>query len=194
MISKEMLQKLYIQERRSMQSIADEYKCSLNKVNYWIKKYNIQTRSISDAIYTLHNPNGDPFQFIKPKTIKEATLFGLGLGLYWGEGTKANKTSVRLGNTDPELIKKFILFLLTIFNISKKDLRFGLQLFSDIKKKDAVDFWTKNLQVSKEQFYKIIVTPSGSIGTYRRKSKYGVITIYYNNKKLRDLLNQLLPN
>jgi 1-acyl-sn-glycerol-3-phosphate acyltransferase len=120
-------------------------------------------------------------------------LFGLGLGLYWGEGTKANKSAVRLGNTDAGLLNIFIKFLVTFFNIKKKDLRFHMHIFSDIDVDKAYDFWIKKLKVKKEQFYKPFVTRTGKLGTYRKKSKYGVVTVYYCNKKLRDLLINNLP-
>jgi hypothetical protein len=42
--------------------------------------------------------------------------------------------------------------------------------------------------VSPKQFYKTICTPSGKVGSYREKSKHGVLTVYFNNKKLRDHL------
>lgn len=156
-------------------------------------KYNIATRSISDAVYLKNNPDGDPFKYHKPHNSYEEKLYGLGLGLYWGEGTKADKVSVRLGNTDPRLIGKFIEFLETTFRIKRKDFKFGLQIFNDTKTSEALDFWIKKLNIKSSQFYKPTVTISGSIGTYRKKSKYGVLTVYYHNRKLRDLLVSLLP-
>jgi len=32
------------------------------------------------------------------------------------------------------------------------------------------------------------------MGTYKRKIKHGVLTIYYNNKKLRDILCKEIKN
>lgn len=117
----------------------------------------------------------------------------MGLGLYWGEGTKAAKNSIRLGNTDPRLIFRFIEFLVSFFAISKTDLRFGLQIFTDINPRTALDFWVKELKINRKQFYKITVTKSRSLGTYRQKSQFGVLTVYYLNKKARDILVGSLP-
>ncbi len=128
MIFKKKLEEFYLNKKKSMQEIANELGCSLHKVKYWMEKYGIKIRSHSDATYIKRNPFGDPFKFKTPQTFKEAELFGLGLGLYWGEGTKANKDSIRLGNTDPELIRKFIDFLISFFEIDKNDLRFGIQI------------------------------------------------------------------
>jgi hypothetical protein len=193
MIDKNTLLEMYRDEHKSMQDIADKLNCSLHRVAYWMNKHKIKIRSYSEASYLKHNPHGDPFKFRKPKNFKEAELFGLGLGLYWGEGTKASKYAIRLGNTDPLLIKYFMDFLETFFGIEKEDLQFGLQIFSDINPGTALDFWAKTLKVDKCQFYKPTVTISGSIGTYRKKSKYGVLTVLYHNTKARRLLDKIMP-
>jgi hypothetical protein len=193
MISKNRLEDLYLNKKKSMQEIADELGYSLHKVKYWMEKHEIKIRNRSDATYIKRNPFGDPFHFRRPQNTKEAELFGLGIGLYWGEGTKANKDSVRLGNTDPELLNHFIKFLEKFFSVGREDLRFGLQIFTDIPVDRAMDFWIKKLKIRRSQFYKPLITRSGSIGTYRKKSEYGVLTVMYHNKKLRNLLISLLP-
>ena len=193
-LQKANLEKLYLKRKLSSAEIARLLKCSPTGVDYWIKKFKIKKRTISDAIYTKHNPNGDPFTFNRPSNFQTWFLYGLGLGLYWGEGTKSNIGSVRLGNADPRLIKSFINFLLITFKIDKNKLRFGLQLFSDIDPKEALRYWQKYLKIKNSQFYKIIITPSTKQGTYKRKLKHGVLTLYFNNKKLRDLLCNLIEN
>ncbi|MDP1760186.1 MAG: hypothetical protein Q8L01_01890 [Candidatus Woesebacteria bacterium] len=193
MIRKELLEKLYFSEKRSMQEIADLLGFSLHKVAYWVEKHKIKSRSRSEAIYIKHNPKGDPFSFKPPETKEEAILFGMGLGLYWGEGTKASKSSVRLGNTDPKLLLKFIEFLERFYSIKRKDMKFGLQVFSDMKPRKSLDFWAKSLKINSAQFNKIIVTKSGSLGTYRKKTEYGVLTVMFHNTKLRNLIVATLP-
>lgn len=192
LIDKKLLEKLYVKEGKSMQEIANALGCSVHKVQYWLAKHQLPRRSIGEAIYRWHNPKGDPFQYRPPRTRKEAMLFGMGIGLYWGEGTKADRYTVRLGNTDPALLNVFLEFIARFYNIKRKDCRFGLQIFSDMKDSEALDFWCKKLKIRKRQFQKIVCTPSGSLGTYRRKSQYGVLTIYYGNRKLRDLLIEQL--
>ena len=192
MIDKNTLERLYICDGKSMKVIAEELGFSVHKIQYWMNKHSIRRRSIADALYQWHNPDGDPFVFIPPKSTEDYQLYGLGIGLYWGEGTKASKTSVRLGNTDPELIKKFILFLECFYSVQRADMHFGLQIFTDIDEQKALDFWQNTLKIGSHQFYKVTRTISGSIGTYRKRSQYGVLTVYYNNRKLRDhLIGQL---
>lgn len=188
MIDKKFLITKYIQQLRSAAQIAEELNCSENKVHYWLKKYEIPKRGISQAVYARLNPNGDPFLFSVPKSDKDWFLYGLGLGLFWGEGNKVNRNAVRLGNTDPDLVAQFIYFLRRIFRIDENKLRFGLQLFSDTPEQEALNFWRKKLQVPAEKFQSVVVTPSVASGTYRKKNKYGVLTVYFSNTKLRDTI------
>ena len=186
--TKSELKGLYERDKKSAKEIADTFGCSENKVNYWLWKLKIPKRSISEAIYQKLNPNGDPFKINKIHTKELVFLYGLGLGLYWGEGTKRDKHSVRLGNTDPAMIVKFLEFLDKIYSIKRKKLRFGLQIFSDMSPEVALSFWSKEIGFPKSQFMKVIVTPSRGVGTYKNKVKHGVLTIHYGNTKLRNIV------
>ena len=192
-LTAEKLKNLYIKEKKSIAEIAKIFKCSEQGVNYWFKKFCIPKRTISEAIYVKNHPKGDPFKVVFPKNMDEAKLFGMGIGLYWGEGNKANKNTVKLGNSDPKLLKIFIEFLIKFFEIDKNDLKFHLHTFTDINLDDAINYWIKELKIKKEQFYKPTVTITGKLGNYRNKSKYGVLTVYYANTKLRNIIVNLLP-
>ena len=187
------LKNCYIKDKKSAADIAKILNLSETGVNYWLKKFNIQKRTVSEAIYVKHNPKGDPFKFVLPKNLEDSKLFGLGIGLYWGEGTKADKGSVRLGNSDPAIMRVFIKFLIKFFQIDKKDFKFHLHTFTDIDLTEAKEYWKKELKIKEEQFYKPTITITGKLGSYRKKSKYGVLTIYYANTKLRNILVNLLP-
>ncbi len=188
MITKKDLERMYMSQALSVTQIALRLGCSANKVTYWLEKYEMPRRSISEALYVKNNPNGDPFTIVGPKNNKEWFLYGLGVGLFWGEGNKASRDSVRLGNTDPALIRYFLHFLVTFYNIDMRKLRFGLQVFSDVSAQEALKFWMKELSVSSEKFQKVVVTKSIRKGTYTKKNKYGVLTVYFSNVKLRDTI------
>lgn len=188
MISKKTITDLYIKKGQSSLGIARKLRCSPGCVDYWIKKYGIEKRSISDAVYLIKNPKGDPFVVVKPNSISKSFLYGLGLGLYWGEGNKSNKTSVRIGNSDAFLIKNFIRFLKIMFKVNSNKLKFGLQVFNDVPPNLALLYWSRTLGVKRSRFQKIVVTPSRGLGSYKKKNKYGVLTLYYNNKKLRNII------
>lgn len=182
------LERLYQREKFSVAQIAMRYKCSQQKINYWLDKYAIVKRSIADAVYERNNPDGDPFKRPALHTKFDYFIFGLGCGLYWGEGNKKNQSSVKLGNSDPLLISVFIQFLKHVYAIDTKKLRFGLQIFSDTDPESALTFWAKRLCVSKDRFQKVVITKSRGDGTYTSKTQYGVLTVYFNNRKLRDII------
>ncbi|MFM2331107.1 MAG: hypothetical protein RLZZ26_614 [Candidatus Parcubacteria bacterium] len=187
-MEKKLLERWYLRDKKSVHDIAKVLGCSQGKVNYWLEKHRIPKRSISEAVYTKHNPNGDPFSSQSLRSSEDFFLFGLGLGLYWGEGTKKSLSTVRLGNTDPYLVKIFLAFLRERYAIDSSKLRFALQIFTDMDQKKEEEFWQKFLNVDARRFYKTMNTRSGSIGTYRTKSEHGVLTLYFGNKKLRDIL------
>jgi hypothetical protein len=172
----------------SMAEIGRHLGCSVHKVAYWMERYGFVRRSRSDALYTKCNPSGDPFRIIPTVTRQDAFIAGLGLGLYWGEGTRANHTSVRLGNADPRLIRAFIAFLVRRYGARPERFTFGLQVFSDTPPAKAKRYWCAALHVPARQFQKVVVTPSRGIGTYRRRLANGVLTVYFHNRKLRDIL------
>lgn len=191
-ITEDFLVEYYFNKKWSTSHIARYVRCSENKINYWLAKYEIKKRTISDAIYELKNPLGDPFLIKQPQTLEQGILFGLGLGIYWGEGLKRGKGAVRLTNTDPKMVKKFIDFLEKFCGVDKNKLRFSLQIFSDIFETTAIKYWMKELDVKKEQFYKTIISEIRGKGTYKYKSEYGVIIVYFNNVKLKKIILEMI--
>jgi len=191
-LTKQLLFDLYVNKKQSSAQISDVCGCSENKINYWINKFDIKKRTISDAIYHFKNPLGDPFVVKKPITLNQGILFGLGLGIYWGEGLKRGKGGVRITNTDVKMVEKFIDFLEEFFNISRKKLRFSLQIFEDMVPREILNYWTKALGVKKEQFYKTIISQVRGKGTYKYKSEHGVIIVYFNNIKLKKTILELI--
>jgi len=85
--------------------------------------------------------------------LSKRDLFLAGLFLYWGEGTKAQNSLVAITNTNPSLIKFFLKWL-KLFGVKNKNLRIKLHLYSDMNKKEMLDFWSKELKIPLSQFYK----------------------------------------
>ena len=191
MLEKEQLEKLY-KGGFSMQEIANQFCCSASKVKYWMVEHKIDRRSISEAVYQKANPYGDPFKMKEILSHEDLKLLGLGLGIFWGEGNKRSKYGVRVGNSDPKLIKKFIEFLEKICGVKKEKLKFNLQIFSDLNEEEVVNFWIREIGMHRSQFYKVIITPYKSLGTYRHKLLYGVLTVDFNNVKLKKIIDKML--
>lgn len=190
MIDRKLLETVY-NSGKSLTETAKKINCSPNKVVYWMKKYNIKRRGHSESAYIKQNPNGDPFVLKDVEKLNrgELILYGLGLGIYWGEGNKASGCrSLRVTNSDPGLIRIFLKFMKEIFSLDDKRFSFSIVSFNDIKPEVARSYWSKELGISPERFGKITVVPSQGRGTYKKKSKFGICTAQGNNTKLRDLV------
>lgn len=188
MISKEKFEKLY-KSGLSMMEIGKEVGYSLSGVKYWMDKYSIPRRSRDEANYLKYNPQGDPFKIKRLNTKKDRELFNLGIGLFLGEGTKKNKFKVVLTNSDPKIIKLFLAFLKDICGVKEDKIKAALNVFDDINLQEALNFWQKETGIPQSRFVKTIVRKSKG-GTYKNKSKYGTITIYVSNIKLKQLIDR----
>lgn len=187
-LSDDAIRELYVEQKLSARQISRLAGCSEMGIHHRLNKLGVEKRSISEGVYVRCNPGGDPFAFKMPLTAEDWRLFGAGLGLYWGEGTKASTSSVRIANTDPRLLRAFMDFMQRFFSMGREKAKAHIQLFTDIDVTEASGFWREQLGLEARQFTKPIVTPSGSMGTHRNKSRYGVATLHYQNTKLRNLL------
>lgn len=189
--SKTTIQKLY-RDGKSMAEVARILHCSVNTVVYWMKKYNIKRRSHSEATYLKENPDGDPFNIKKHRSKREQLLYGLAMGLFWGEGTKAISSSVRLTNTDPAMIKLFRSFLLEICQVDLNKIRYSIVTFNDSIPAAASAYWAQELGISEGKFGTIVTIPPQGKGSYKKKSLYGVCSITVSNIKLKQWIMQQL--
>ncbi|MFA5877977.1 MAG: hypothetical protein WC845_01275 [Candidatus Staskawiczbacteria bacterium] len=193
-LSIEKLKNLYTTQGKSAQEISRMIGCSEHGINYWLRVYRIKKRTISEAIYLKNNPNGDPFRIKKDLTTDEQNLLGLGLGLYWGEGNKKSKTAVRLGNSDPKLIRTFREFLVKICNVKDEKIKYNLLLFNDADERSAINFWGKELGYSSNRIGSVTSLKPRGKGNYKKKSMTGVLMIEFNNIKLKKEVDAMLDD
>lgn len=175
-----------------MRTIAKILHCSEHKVVYWMRAYKIDRRTRSEAAYMQLNPAGDPFHIKTRLTNKEYFLMGLGLGIYWGEGTKSKTNSARVANTDPHLLRMFRQFLRKVCQVREDKIHYSIVCFNDTSPTTARDYWSNQLEISGDKFGKITQIPTQGKGTYKKKSQFGVCTLSVGNVKLKAwILNQL---
>ncbi len=89
-------------------------------------------------------------------------IFLAGLFLYWGEGTKCRSDGLSISNSDPSIIKFFILWLSKSLKVPKKNLRVSLQLYCDMEIDKETKFWSETLGVSRSQFIRPYIKESSS--------------------------------
>ena len=169
-----------------MAEIAKTLNCSQNKIVYWMNKYQVKKRSRREATYVKRNPNGDPFLIKEDLTKEEMFLLGLGIGIYWGKGEKVSVNAIRVANTDPNIIKTFIKFLLEICQLERRKLSYSIVCFNDSDPDEAKIHWAEKLRISEEKFGRIVQIPTQGKGSYKRKSQFGVCTLAVSNPKLKS--------
>ena len=192
-LSRTNLLKLYVKNKHSTAEIAKILRCSEHKINYWLAKYKIKKRSISEAIYAKNNLYGDPFKIQKLKTRKDIELFNLGVGLFLGEGTKRSKSTLALANSDPKILKLFLKFLREICKINEEKIKAALNIFDDVDVNGATNFWRGVTEIPISRFGKTMIRKSRG-GTYKNKSQYGTLTLYVSNTKLKTLMDEWCKN
>lgn len=181
---KNELSKLY-SSGLSMKDIAKQKQVSLHKIAYWMRKYNIESRSRSEATYLKRNPTGDPFKILTTACSEKAELLALGIALYLGEGSKKQQHGVRLANSDPRIIRIFLNFLKTVCGVNENKIKAWINIFDNEVYQESLDYWSKHTNIPINNFYSPVIRKR-KIGTYKNKSKYGTITIVFDNKKLLD--------
>ena len=180
--------KLYRENKFSAVQISELTHLSTSKIVRILEVNNIQKRSISEAITQLNITkfHKAPFQLKQNLSAAENDLKITGIMLYWGEGAKTSG-SVKLANSDPGMIKVFLLFLRNICGAEEKRIKMIIHMYPDQDKTFLQEFWSSVTGIGPENFYKTQIL-AGKKGTYKKKSIYGTATIYYGDKKLLKLL------
>lgn len=171
---------------QSAYEIACELVVSENKVNYWLSKMGVKKRTVSEAIYLKANKDGDPFNIDENPELNYPLLYGLGVGLYCGEGEKVSRHNTRVANGDFRVIVAFRRFLIKVCRVKESKIRYSIVCFNDSNIEEVERYWLNKLELKGKVFGKIVQVPSQGKGTYKRKSSYGVCTLSFSNIKLKS--------
>jgi hypothetical protein len=194
--------RLYQVERLSMKQVSDKVNISPTTVQKYLIETKIKRRNQSDASYYYHQTahKKPHFQIKTALDAQQKKLLSAAIMLYWAEGTKRGTNYVAFTNSDPEMIQIFLNFLTEVCGVEKRTVKFLLHCYTYHNEQKLVSFWRKKLGVTQEQFYKSYIH-KGKEGTYKRKSKFGTMTIKYFDRHLLDQImawlkqekNNLLP-
>jgi AcrR family transcriptional regulator len=116
--------------------------------------------------------------------LKSNPLFITGLMLYWGEGdSKLENGSVRLSNTDPEMIRIFSRFLQRVCRVLREKIRVYMILYPDLNEKICKKFWSKVSGIPESQFIKTQFI-QGKHPT--RRSANGICIVHVGSRGLKE--------
>ena len=192
-MEKKILRKMYCEEKRSAVEIAAALNTTTPRIIYWLRKYEIPTRSHSDRIYLKLNPMGDPFSPKANLSEQESKLLLLGLALYWAEGSKKSPFAVRLANLDPRMLQLFMRFLREIVCVEESRLRVDVRVFKDFDLRIARRYWSRKLLLSPKRVFVYPHTDTRS-RVNKQWSKYGIATVSASSTKLKIWVDEKLEN
>ncbi len=191
-------------EKKSYREIAELLRVSKSTVSYWLSDIDwsrdIQEQltervrlSSQKRLVHLNILKREKWQKVYQQAEAEATcefeqlkedrIFITGLSLYWGEGDKNfDNGQVRVSNIDAKLLSAFRIFLEKICHVPEETIKAYILLYPDLDAEVCLKFWSENIGVRKEKFFK------SSVITGRHKKNrlhYGVCSVQVSNKYLK---------
>lgn len=110
-------------------------------------------------------------------------LFMIGIGLYMGEGSKTTG-SIRIINSDPQILQFAVQWFKKICDLRDENFSLAVHLYPDNEIEKSLMFWSKTLNIPKNQFGKTQVDKrTGKKAFKRGRLPYGTahLTIRSNN-------------
>ncbi len=121
---------------------------------------------------------------VKVLPLTKRDIFIGGLFLYLGEGSKTLINHLSLSNTDPAMIKGFILWLKNL-EVDTSKIYFTLHLYKDMDPSKEIKFWCDKLGVAQSQFRKPYIKKSNLIDiTYKNGYGHGTCNAHFGNGNL----------
>jgi len=101
--------------------------------------------------------------------LTDRELLLVGSTLYWAEGNKKDRWSIRFCNSDPAIIKIIMKFFRKICNVNENKFRAQIQIHPNISEENTKVYWSKITKIPINQFTKTQTALSKS-SRFRRPS------------------------
>ena len=102
--------------------------------------------------------------------------------LFWGEGSKGERRLVFM-NSDPDMIRVYLLLLRKSFKIRDDKLRAVLHLHSYHNKEELIEYWSRVTKIKKENIY---VYKKSNTGKRKKENYKGCISLRYGDVRILD--------
>lgn len=188
---------------KSMNEIVRELKVSKSSVSYWVRDIKLtsrQRKELTDRGFSIDaiekrrqnriaNTNLS-HQIVVDKAkgdisdLSRYELLLVGVALYWGEGSKANRNVASVANSDPAIIKTMMRFFKEICGVEDNKFRGHIHTFSHLNTDEAEEYWSKVSGIPKSQFYKTYTKTSSASQGKKDSLPYGTMQIYVCDTKV----------
>lgn len=153
----------------------------------WSKAQTVEARRNADAIKK--NTSREIGK------ISDRELIILAAALYWAEGYKRPRVrrgredichEISLTNSDPKLARAFLKCMIQICKVDIAYVKINVRIFQHMNENEAIEYWSDQLDIPKENFTKTYVGLSRSSAGKRpfNRLPYGVAQVRINNTNL----------
>lgn len=115
-----------------------------------------------------------------------------GLFFYWGEGNKRLDGPVSISNTDPEALKFILQWFTKGLEVPQDKIKVNLQLYSDMNENEAIQFWSKELNLPLSQFSKPYIKQSKRVNITHKGFGHGTCGLAVNDVRLKEKVMMML--
>jgi hypothetical protein len=118
-------------------------------------------------------------------------LYAIGCMLHWAEGDKC-RNSVRMSNSDPELLALFVHFLQHHFDVRPEQFCVCCNLFADHidRQHDIEQFWLERLGLPQSSLRKSVINVYSKHSRKKRQNKlpYGTCKLYVHSTRIQQTI------
>ncbi|HRY62289.1 MAG TPA: helix-turn-helix domain-containing protein [Candidatus Paceibacterota bacterium] len=120
--------------------------------------------------------------------LSDRDIFIGGLFLYWGEGSKRDKGGISFTNTNPDMIKYFVRWLV-LMGFRRDQLKVNLHLYSDMNAGEAINYWSKELKIKRAQFRRPYIKKTESKNIkYKSGFGHGTCSVILEKQEMNDYI------
>lgn len=118
--------------------------------------------------------------------LSQRELLIAGLFLYWGEGSKTIPSVTSLSNTNPKVVKFFLYWLKEVIKVSTERIVVRIHLYKDMDQEKEIDYWSKQLKISKTRFRKPYIKETTLRGLTFKGFGHGTCNLIVGGRDLTD--------
>jgi hypothetical protein len=204
------------QQGLSLRAIADKIQCAKSTVSLWIRDIPLtdgqilKLKSSQDRgrAKAANHPNSPKLKWqairtivsIKaekeiPSRISVSDFKAICAALYWAEGYKQSRALFVFSNSDPDMIRLMMRFLVQVCKVSQEKFRGRVNIYPTLDIKTAECYWSKVSGIHRKQFHKPLLAVSRASKHKRKTLPYGtfriIISDVYLCSKMSGWINGL---
>jgi len=180
----------------SVKDIAKTLKVAKSSVSLWVRDVKLTSRQLkvlkdkmnsfevierrrTSRIYN-ENIKRKAIMFEAGKEISKIShrdLQIIGLCLYLGEGSKAQRGAAKLANSDPAVIKIMMRYFREVCLVPENKFRAHIHTYSHLNAEEAEVYWSNVSGIPRSQFYKTYSKPSIASKGKKDSTPYGTVDL-----------------